>query len=31
MTLPKGDGLGVTLDRAKLEKLALESAQVSRP
>ena len=25
MTLPKGPGLGVTLDRAKLEKLATET------
>jgi L-alanine-DL-glutamate epimerase-like enolase superfamily enzyme len=28
MTLPKGDGLGVTLDRAKLDALALESAEI---
>jgi glucarate dehydratase len=28
MTLPKGDGLGVTLDRAKLDKLALESLEL---
>jgi glucarate dehydratase len=28
MTLPGGDGLGVTLDRAKLEKLAVESAGI---
>ena len=26
MTLPKGDGLGVTLDRARLEGLTIESA-----
>ncbi len=29
MQLPKGPGLGVTLDRAKLEKVALETAQVT--
>lgn len=28
MTLPTGPGLGVTLDRAKLDKLALESTEV---
>ena len=28
MALPKGDGLGVTLDRGKLDRLALESAEV---
>jgi len=28
MTLPKGDGLGVTLDRGRLDKLAVESAQL---
>ena len=28
MTLPKGNGLGVTLDRARLEKLAVESVEV---
>ena len=28
MQLPKGIGLGVTLDRAKLDKLALESAEI---
>lgn len=28
MTLPKGDGLGVTLDRAKLDRLTLESAEI---
>ena len=28
MQLPKGPGLGVTLDRAKLDKLALESAEI---
>jgi glucarate dehydratase len=26
MTLPKGDGLGVTLDRAKLDGLTIETA-----
>jgi glucarate dehydratase len=31
MTLPAGHGLGVTLDRAKLERLALDSAEVSAP
>jgi L-alanine-DL-glutamate epimerase-like enolase superfamily enzyme len=30
MALPAGDGLGVTLDRAKLEKLTIESAE-TRP
>jgi len=29
MTLPKGDGLGVTLDRARLDKLTVETAEVS--
>jgi glucarate dehydratase len=29
MTLPKGDGLGVTLDRAKLDKLTVESAEIA--
>jgi glucarate dehydratase len=28
MALPRGDGLGVTLDRAKLEKLAIESFSI---
>lgn len=28
MTLPKGDGLGVTLDRSRLDKLAIESAEL---
>ena len=28
MQLPQGPGLGVTLDRAKLDKLALESAEI---
>ena len=28
MNLPAGDGLGVTLDRGKLDRLALESAEI---
>jgi L-alanine-DL-glutamate epimerase-like enolase superfamily enzyme len=28
MQLPAGHGLGVTLDRGRLDKLALESAQL---
>src|SRR6185436_16281600 len=28
MTIPKGDGLGVTLDRAKLDKLAIETVEI---
>lgn len=28
MTLPKGDGLGVTIDRARLDRLAVESVEI---